>query len=327
MQLNNDINELAIWYRDHSTTANRIINDLKKSSHEGMMHVYAYTANLLGLEHTASQVDFPTVFSNNYTRVGDTMLGLRTALLNEFNFNIGKNTINRTLAYWLLSGQMYHVLVSKLISVRDNTSDKFEKVKVNELIVRLVETSLHNGIQVKENWDKIIDNENATNITIIHNNVSFANYHSHCNHVENHFISQIELERETNSSNANEVKAVGKEERFDGCEEKKVVIPQELDNDLGRAILGEVIKQGLCDERYHWKKSKALLSYFAELACDHLQLSTAEQDGKKKISWMPFEQLFNYKDLKDCRNYRINKSASLPREHEKVDAIFEEISR
>lgn len=327
MQQYNDINELAIWYKEHSTTANRIINDLKKNSHEGMMHVYAYTANLLGLEHIASQADFPTVFYNNYTRVGDTILGLRTALLNEFNFNIGKKTINRTLAYWFLSGQKYHVLVSKLISVRDNSSDKFEKVKVNELIVRLVETSLHNGILAKEDWDKIIDNENATNITIIHNNVSFANYHSQYNHVENHFISQIELEREANPSNVNEDKADDKEERSDGCKEKKVVIPQELDNDTGHAILEGAKDKGLCDDYYRWKKSKALLSYFAELACDHLQLSTAEQDGKKKISWMPFEQLFNYKGLKDCRNYRINKSGSLPKGHENVDAIFEEISR
>lgn len=57
--------ELVNWYNEHRNSANRIINDLTRQTYEGVMHVYAYTAKLVGLDHIVSQQDFPTVFSNN----------------------------------------------------------------------------------------------------------------------------------------------------------------------------------------------------------------------------------------------------------------------
>lgn len=64
--------DLLIWYHANKITADRIINDLKKQSFEAVMHLYAYTAKLLKQEHIVSQQDYPFLFSNNYTRVGDT---------------------------------------------------------------------------------------------------------------------------------------------------------------------------------------------------------------------------------------------------------------
>jgi hypothetical protein len=63
--------DLLIWYQANKVTADRIVNDLKKQSYEAVMHMYAYTAKSLRLENIVSQQDFPMLFSNNYTRVGD----------------------------------------------------------------------------------------------------------------------------------------------------------------------------------------------------------------------------------------------------------------
>lgn len=43
--------DLLIWYQANKVTADRIINDLKKQSFEAVMHLYAYTAKSLKLEH------------------------------------------------------------------------------------------------------------------------------------------------------------------------------------------------------------------------------------------------------------------------------------
>lgn len=78
--------DFLTWYQANKITADRIINDLKKQSFEAVMHLYAYTAKSLKLEHIVSQRDFPILFSNNYTRVGDTIV---TAIV--FLFSEGKH--------------------------------------------------------------------------------------------------------------------------------------------------------------------------------------------------------------------------------------------
>ena len=85
----------------------------------------------------------------------------------------------------------------------------------------------------------------------------------------------------------------------------------------------KAISKGLCDECYHWKHSKVLLAYFADRASEYLQLSKAEQDGKKKVFWKPFETLFQVSGLSGARNTYTNKTGILPQNHKIVDAIFD----
>ena len=51
--------DLLIWYHANKVTADCIINDLKKQSFEAVMHLYAYTAKSLKLEHIVSQRTSP----------------------------------------------------------------------------------------------------------------------------------------------------------------------------------------------------------------------------------------------------------------------------
>jgi hypothetical protein len=88
-------------------------------------------------------------------------------------------------------------------------------------------------------------------------------------------------------------------------------------------LLTEVISKGLADDNYHWLKSKALLAYFAERASEHLNLNQAEQDGKRKVSWRPFEILFHTDGLSGARNTYVNKTGILPKDHETVDSLFD----
>ena len=101
------------------------------------------------------------------------------------------------------------------------------------------------------------------------------------------------------------------------------VIPEELRTEKAAKMFRKAISKGLCDECYHWKHSKVLLAYFADRASEYLQLSKAEQDGKKKVFWKPFETLFQVSGLSGARNTYTNKTGILPHNHKIVDAIFD----
>ena len=101
------------------------------------------------------------------------------------------------------------------------------------------------------------------------------------------------------------------------------VIPDELRTEKAAKMFRKAISKGLCDECYHWKHSKVLLAYFADRASEYLQLSKAEQDGKKKVFWKPFETLFQVSGLSGARNTYTNKTGILPQNHKIVDAIFD----
>ena len=101
------------------------------------------------------------------------------------------------------------------------------------------------------------------------------------------------------------------------------VIPEELRTEKAAKMFRKAISKGLCDECYHWKHSKVLLAYFAERASEYLQLSKAEQDGKKKVFSKPFETLFHVSGLSGARNTYTNKTGILPQNHKIVDAIFD----
>ena len=268
--------DLLIWYQANKVTADRIINDLKKQSLEAVMHLYAYTAKSLKLEHIVSQQDYPFLFSNNYTRVGDTIVTAIVFLLSEGNMNfLCPNRIKNTLKYWLFCGNLYETIVSKIIVKTDETRERLEKNSYSDLQQQLVETSVQNGIKKQHDWDRFFG---------------------------------IKIS----------------EDGKDGAvtERKVKQIPAELQTEAARLILDKAISLGLCDNEYHWQKTNSLLAYFSDCACEHLNLSKAEQDGRKKTYWKPFETLFGVFGLANYKNTYTNKTGKLPSDHEIVESVF-----
>lgn len=100
-------------------------------------------------------------------------------------------------------------------------------------------------------------------------------------------------------------------------------IPEVLRTEKAAKMFEKAISKGLCDECYKWNYSKSLLAYFADRASEYLQLSKAEQDGKPKVFWKPFETLFQISGLSGARNTYTNKTGILPKNHKIVDAIFD----
>ena len=266
--------DFLTWYQTNKITADRIINDLKKLSFEAVMHLYAYTAKSLKLEHIVSQRDFPILFSNNYTRVGDTIVTAIVFLLSEGNMSfIRLNRIKNTLKYWLVGGNLYETLVSKIIVKTDEARERLEKNAYSDLQQQLVETSMRNDIKTQDDWNRFFGLE------------------------------------------------ITPDDKGD-VENKPAPIPTELQTEEARLILDKAISLGLCDENYTWQKTNTLLAYFSDCACEHLNLSKAEQDGKKKTFWKPYETLFGVSGLANYKNTYINKTGKLPTDHEIVESIF-----
>ena len=266
--------DFLTWYQTNKITADRIINDLKKQSFEAVMHLYAYTAKSLKLEHIVSQRDFPILFSNNYTRVGDTIVTAIVFLFSEGNMSfIRLNRIKNTLKYWLVGDNLYETLVSKIIVKTDEARERLEKNAYSDLQQQLVETSMRNGIKTQDDWYRFFGLE------------------------------------------------ITPDDKGD-IENKPAPIPTELQTEEARLILDKAISLGLCDNEYHWQKTNSLLAYFSDCACEYLNLSKAEQDGRKKTYWKPFETLFGLSGLANYKNTYTNKTGKLPTDHEIVESIF-----
>lgn len=266
--------DLLIWYQANKVTADRIVNDLKKQSYEAVMHMYAYTAKSLRLENIVSQQDFPMLFSNNYTRVGDTVAGAMAFLLSEGNMNFANiEKVRNTLKYWLVYGNLYETLISKIMVKEEEVRERLERNAFSDLQQRLVATSIQNGIRTQEDWNRFFGLE-----------------------------AKSELE-----------------EKLEGG---KRLFPLELQTESAQRILAKAISLGLCNHDYHWQRTKTLLAYFADCASEYLNLSQAEQDGKKKTLWKPFETLFGVSGLATYKNTYTNKTGRLPIDHEIVESIF-----
>jgi len=102
-------------------------------------------------------------------------------------------------------------------------------------------------------------------------------------------------------------------------------LPTELDTNEARKLFQKAIEAGLMSKTtsgYEWNKSKALCAYFADRASENLGLSKRQYDGRAKISWKPFETLFNLTGLSTARN-DYQKTGTLPNGSENVDSLFD----
>lgn len=210
------------WYLANKVAADRIINDLRKQTYEAVMHMYAYTAKLLQLEYVVSQQDFPHLFSNHYTRVGDNFSGIMALLISEWNINIGKKTIDNTLSYWLTSGNLYETLVSKIIIKVEDAKDRLLKNGYTNLKELLIETSMQNNIKSQGDWNHF-----------------FGIKISNCMKQ----VQEQKLEEKTRS-------IIPKE------------IPKELQSKKAQEFFKKGIQAGLFDSSYDRKETKILLVYY-----------------------------------------------------------------
>lgn len=184
---------------------------------------------------------------------------------------------------------MYEVFVAKIITKSEDVQDKELKHTLKELANRLAESSILNGIKAKKDLE---------------------------------YIMSVEEAKDDSNPDGKEDTLQGDANVESDIKDDVPQIPPELNTERGLLVLQEAIENKLCDEHYHWKESKALLAYFAEVANDKLGLSNSMQDGEDKISWKPFEQLFHVKNLKDCRNNYKNKTGKLPNGSDIVDELF-----
>lgn len=103
-------------------------------------------------------------------------------------------------------------------------------------------------------------------------------------------------------------------------------LPSELDSESAKKYFAKAVGADLMTKQYKWLKTKALLAWFCSEMSKKLDLGKGEIGfGQKRISWKPFEQLFNVKkgSLRGSLN-DIQKTGRSPIGKEKVEAIFKD---
>lgn len=102
-------------------------------------------------------------------------------------------------------------------------------------------------------------------------------------------------------------------------------LPDQLNTDEARRYFRKAIDLGLMSEGYKWLKGLQMLACFARDMSLKLNLNKAtNSDGTKRISWKPFENLFEVEQGKLRLNYNdIQKTGQNPSEISLIDKVFE----
>lgn len=105
---------------------------------------------------------------------------------------------------------------------------------------------------------------------------------------------------------------------------KAVTLPDELATTEGFKIFEQARDLGLIDRGYKWLKGLQLLACFAREMSLKLSLGKGcNSDGTQRISWKPFERLFNIPNGKLRANYNdVQKTGQQPADHSLIDRIF-----
>ena len=108
-------------------------------------------------------------------------------------------------------------------------------------------------------------------------------------------------------------------------ENERDSLPVELRSVEAGKLLGKLIQNKFCDDKYDWKRSKILLAYFASKASDTLELSNRMAGARKAVSWKPFESLFTIKGKKInhlAQAYRDLQNMGKADGQEDIDRLF-----
>lgn len=101
-------------------------------------------------------------------------------------------------------------------------------------------------------------------------------------------------------------------------------MPRVLDTDQARKYFARAVEAGLMTNDYKWEKSKILLAVFCSKMSDKLDLGKGvDKNEMKRISWKPFEMLFEVKGLRGTLN-DMQKTGQSPKGIEKVNGIFKD---
>ena len=103
-------------------------------------------------------------------------------------------------------------------------------------------------------------------------------------------------------------------------------LPTEIDTEQARKYFARAVAAGLMSEQFEWLASQSLLACFCREMSVNLGLGKGySSEGQKRLSWKPFEALFNVKakNLTTSLN-DIKKPGQDPIGIEKVEAIFKD---
>lgn len=101
-------------------------------------------------------------------------------------------------------------------------------------------------------------------------------------------------------------------------------MPRVLDTEPARKYFARAVEAGLMTDDYKWQKSKILLAVFCSKMSNELDLGKGVDTNRmKRISWKPFEMLFEVKGLRGTLN-DMQKTGQSPKGIEKVDGIFKD---
>lgn len=101
-------------------------------------------------------------------------------------------------------------------------------------------------------------------------------------------------------------------------------MPRVLDTEPARKYFARAVEAGLMNDDYKWQKTKSLLAVFCSKMSDKLDLGKAmDTNGVKRISWKPFEMLFEVTGLGGNLN-DIKKTGQQPKGIEIVNGIFKD---
>ena len=103
-----------------------------------------------------------------------------------------------------------------------------------------------------------------------------------------------------------------------------VTLPDKLATPEALKIFEQARELGLIDGDYKWLKGLQLLACFAREMSLKLGLGKGNNsDGTPRISWQPFERLFNISNGKLRANYNdVQKTGQDPSDHTLIDRIF-----
>ena len=108
-------------------------------------------------------------------------------------------------------------------------------------------------------------------------------------------------------------------------ENERDSLPVEFRSVEAAKLLGKLIQNKFCDDKYDWKRSKILLAYFASKASDTLELSNRMAGERKAVLWKPFESLFTIKGKKInhlAQAYRDLQNMGKADGQEDIDRLF-----